>query len=47
MALDGTGNNSPFATALMDRMVQPGLEISLMGPAPGPTFWGLYATPPG
>ncbi len=30
VALDGTGANSPFATALMDKMVQPGLEISLM-----------------
>ena len=30
VALDGSGTNSPFATALMDRMVEPGLEISLM-----------------
>ena len=30
VALDGTGQNSPFATALMETMVQPGLEISLM-----------------
>ncbi|NIZ13837.1 caspase family protein [Phaeobacter sp. HF9A] len=30
VALDGTGNNSPFATALMNKMTQPGLEISLM-----------------
>lgn len=30
VALDGTGGNSPYARALMDRMVQPGLEISLM-----------------
>jgi uncharacterized caspase-like protein len=30
VALDGTGDNSPFATALMDKMVEPGLEISLM-----------------
>ncbi len=30
VALDGTGNNSPFALALMDKMTQPGLEISLM-----------------
>ncbi len=29
-ALDGTGSNSPFARALMDNMVQPDLEISLM-----------------
>lgn len=29
-ALDGTGNNSPFATALMENLVQPDLEISLM-----------------
>ena len=29
-ALDGTGNNSPFATALMDNLVKPELEISLM-----------------
>ncbi|MDO6587949.1 caspase family protein [Salipiger sp. 1_MG-2023] len=30
VALDGTGANSPFAAALMDRLKQPGLEISLM-----------------
>lgn len=30
VALDGTGANSPFATALIEKMVQPGLEISLM-----------------
>jgi len=30
VALDGRGDNSPFARALMDKMVQPGLEISLM-----------------
>jgi len=30
VALDGTGNNSPYAQALMQKMVQPGLEISLM-----------------
>ncbi|MFN0114280.1 MAG: caspase family protein [Paracoccaceae bacterium] len=30
VALDGEGANSPFATALMDRIGQPGLEISLM-----------------
>lgn len=30
VALDGEGENSPFATALMDNMVKPGLEISLM-----------------
>lgn len=29
-ALDGTGNNSPYAIALMDGLVQSGLEISLM-----------------
>ncbi len=29
-ALDGTGSNSPFATALMENLVQPDLEISLM-----------------
>ncbi|MGB3247418.1 MAG: caspase family protein [Sulfitobacter sp.] len=29
-ALDGAGANSPFATALMDNLVQPDLEISLM-----------------
>ncbi|MFC6762327.1 caspase domain-containing protein [Sulfitobacter porphyrae] len=30
VALDGNGNNSPFALALMDKMKQEGLEISLM-----------------
>ncbi|MFD3190526.1 caspase family protein [Sedimentitalea sp. HM32M-2] len=30
VALDGTGQNSPYARALMDKMVKPGLEISLM-----------------
>lgn len=30
VALDGTGDNSPFALALMDKMKKPGLEISLM-----------------
>ena len=30
VALDGSGNNSPYAQALMDKMVTPGLEISLM-----------------
>jgi len=30
VALDGTGANSPYATALMSKMVRPGLEISLM-----------------
>ncbi len=30
VALDGHGNNSPFATALMEKMEKPGLEISLM-----------------
>ncbi|MBU2980579.1 caspase family protein [Lentibacter algarum] len=30
VALDGNGNNSPFALALMDKMQQEGLEISLM-----------------
>lgn len=30
VALDGSGNNSPFALALMEKMTQPGLEISLM-----------------
>ncbi|MQQ10122.1 peptidase C14, caspase catalytic subunit p20 [Epibacterium sp. SM1979] len=30
VALDGSGKNSPFALALMDKMVEPGLEISLM-----------------
>ncbi|QEW19738.1 Polar organelle development protein [Marinibacterium anthonyi] len=30
VALDGKGLHSPYATALMDKMVQPGLEISLM-----------------
>ncbi len=30
VALDGTGQNSPFATALMEKMAEPGLEISLM-----------------
>ncbi len=29
-ALDGTGDNSPFAIALMDNLAKPGLEISLM-----------------
>jgi len=29
-ALDGAGNNSPFALALMDNLTKPGLEISLM-----------------
>jgi TPR repeat protein len=29
-ALDGSGTNSPFATALMDNLTQPDLEISLM-----------------
>ena len=29
-ALDGNGANSPFATALAEKLVQPGLEISLM-----------------
>lgn len=29
-ALDGNGDNSPFATALAEKIVQPGLEISLM-----------------
>ncbi len=30
VALDGTGANSPFATALMEKMREPGLEIQLM-----------------
>ncbi len=30
VALDGTGKNSPYAAALMQKMVVPGLEISLM-----------------
>ncbi len=30
VALDGTGEHSPFATALMAKLVQPGVEISLM-----------------
>ncbi|OED47293.1 peptidase C14, caspase catalytic subunit p20 [Rhodobacteraceae bacterium (ex Bugula neritina AB1)] len=30
VALDGSGRNSPYATALMEKMVQPGLEISLL-----------------
>lgn len=30
VALDGTGDNSPYATALMEKMVIPGLEISPM-----------------
>lgn len=30
VALDGNGLNSPFATALMEKIAQPGLEISLM-----------------
>lgn len=30
VALDGTGQNSPYAQALMQKMVQPSLEISLM-----------------
>ncbi|MBY6089208.1 caspase family protein [Maritimibacter alkaliphilus] len=30
VALDGKGDHSPFATALMDKLAQPGLEISLM-----------------
>ncbi|MEP2716261.1 caspase family protein [Pseudophaeobacter sp.] len=30
VALDGTGDNSPYAEALMKKMAQPGLEISLM-----------------
>lgn len=30
VALDGAGNNSPFALALMDKLKRPGLEISLM-----------------
>lgn len=30
VALDGVGENSPYARALIDKMVQPGLEISLM-----------------
>lgn len=30
VALDGNGDNSPYAQALMEKIVQPGLEISLM-----------------
>ncbi len=30
VALDGTGENSPYARALVDKMAKPGLEISLM-----------------
>jgi TPR repeat protein len=30
VALDGIGDNSPFATALMEKLTEPGLEISLM-----------------
>jgi uncharacterized protein len=30
VAMDGDGQNSPFARALVDRLRQPGLEISLM-----------------
>lgn len=30
VALDGNGSNSPYALALMDKMAEPGLEISLM-----------------
>ena len=30
VALDGSGDNSPYATALMSKMTEPGLEISLM-----------------
>ncbi len=30
VALDGEGNNSPFAIALSDKLSEPGLEISLM-----------------
>ncbi|AZV81012.1 peptidase C14, caspase catalytic subunit p20 (plasmid) [Parasedimentitalea marina] len=30
VALDGNGDNSPYAIALMEKMAQPGLEISLM-----------------
>ncbi len=30
VALDGTSQNSPYARALIDKMVKPGLEISLM-----------------
>ncbi|MDK3074797.1 caspase family protein [Sedimentitalea sp. JM2-8] len=30
VALDGTGENSPYARALIEKMVEPGLEISLM-----------------
>ncbi|MFK7752229.1 MAG: caspase family protein [Sedimentitalea sp.] len=30
VALDGATDNSPYAQALMEKMVQPGLEISLM-----------------
>lgn len=30
VALDGIGDNSPYAEALMEKIIQPGLEISLM-----------------
>ncbi len=30
VALDGSGTNSPYAVALMEKMAEPGLEISLM-----------------
>jgi TPR repeat protein len=30
VALDGAGDNSPYARALIEKMVKPGLEISLM-----------------
>ncbi|MEM8732372.1 MAG: caspase family protein [Pseudomonadota bacterium] len=30
VALDGVGVHSPYATALMEKMIEPGLEISLM-----------------
>ena len=30
VALDGTGRNSPFTTALLNRMREPGLEIEMM-----------------
>ena len=30
VSFDGLGKNSPFATALMEKMTQPGLEIGLM-----------------
>lgn len=30
VALDGAGENSPYARALVEKMVEPGLEISLM-----------------